>query len=144
MQKKEIKQIFTEDLEKYVAFLETTNQSLADAITEMENQEKIRKILIQIIRQYQKKHSLSIAKLQNVIKCSCPDYSAISMLTDLGIQHNIESLMNLAEESNDFDLIDCSNRNCQECWKQYINFMARALNNSPVDVKTIELNPEDE
>lgn len=134
------KPIFTEDLAKYRHFLEAADINLEASISTIVKEIETHKRLRDLIDIYQKNKELDPEKMSSLIKGSCPDFVSLAAFENLDSATSIESIFAEAEASN--AIFNCTSVSCETCWKNYINHMARLLNNSMLDIKSYD--PEDD
>ena len=129
------KPIFTEDLDKYRRFLEASNVNLEASVETMQNEITAKKKICNLIKTYQETKTLPPDAIESLIQTTCPDFITLSAFEKLNdnIFTSVETA--LAETEAGEPVYDCSTITCETCWKNYINHMARLLNQSFIDVK---------
>lgn len=135
------KPIFTEDLNKYASFLEASDVNLEATITAMRKETQVHQQIRDIVKKYQEEKTVASEDFEALAKTSCPDFVTLNAFEKINdYAGNVESILrdSEAEES----VFDCSGITCETCWKNYINHMARLLNQSYVDIKMY--GPEDD
>ena len=137
------KQIFTEDLSKYRHFLEASDVNIKASIQTMQQEIYMHKKICALIKKYQKTGEATKDDFQALSCISCPDFITLNTFEKLnaGAVQSFDELFDMPAEEV---VMDCSKTKCEVCWKNYINQMARCLNQSFVDIKLYEKKEDDD
>lgn len=137
------KPIFTEDLSKYGHFLEASDVNIQASISTMQKEIDVHKKINTIIKKYNTGKQFDKQDLTDLVQSSCPDFVTMNAFEKLN-SNLISSLDDLFNTPAEEVILDCSRTKCETCWKNYINQMARLLNQSFVDIKLYDLTTEDD
>ena len=131
------KQIFTEDLSKYGRFLEASDVNIQASIATMQQEIDMHKKICRIIEKYETARQVDKQDFDALVSSGCPDFVTLNAFEKLngGTAASLDELFDMPTEEI---VLDCSATKCETCWKNYINQMARLLNNSFIDVKLYE------
>ena len=138
------KHIFTEDLTKYRNFLRACDFNMFATAAMLKNELTAHQYIEDLISIYTETGELSLEKMEALVKTSCPDF---------GMLQGFQNLQNATTEDRIEDVLDDTGKNqvvincagipCETCWKNYINQIAREINQSAIDIKLYTL-PEEE
>lgn len=136
------KQFFTEDLSKYKHFLEASDVNIGASIATMQQEIDVHNKIIALIEQYQAQGTADKKDLTELARTSCPDFVTLNTFEKINSDFyaSVEDLFNASAEEV---VMDCSKTTCEICWKNYINQIARLLNQSMIDVKLYDPNEDD-
>ena len=128
------KQFFTEDLSKYMHFLKASDVNIAASIATMQQEIDVHQKIIDLIKRHQSGETIDKKSLTELAKISCPDFVTLNAFEKINsdVYASIDDLFNTPAEEI---VLDCSKMTCEICWKNYINQIARLLNQSFIDVK---------
>lgn len=137
------KQFFTEDLTKYGHFLEASDVNIQASISTMQQEIDVHRKICGLIQKYKAGEPVGRDDLQILVQTTCPDFVTLNAFEKLnsGTALSLDDLFNTPAEDI---VIDCSKTKCETCWKNYINQMARLLNQSFVDVKLYDPTEDDD
>lgn len=131
------KPIFTEDLSKYGRFLEASDVNIQASIDTMQREIDTHRKICRIIQTYQLEKRVEKEDVAELVKDGCPDFVTLNAFEKLNENQfgSLDELFNVPAEKI---VLDCSQTKCETCWKNYLNQMARLLNQSFVDIKLYE------
>jgi len=136
------KHFFTEDLSKYKSFLEACDVNIQASISTMQQEINVHKKICALIQKYNTEKNVTQEDMASLVKDSCPDFVTLSAFDKLSTG-TIESVDELFEMPGEEVVFDCSNTKCETCWKNYINQIAKLLNQGFVDIKLYEPTEDD-
>ena len=65
--------------------------------------------------------------MTELVKISCPPFSDLYTFNDEN-EDSVASLEDAFKKSQNEIVVDCSTRTCKICWRNYINQMAKVMN----------------
>ena len=136
------KHFFTEDLSKYKHFLRASDVNIAASIATMQQEIDVHQKIIALIERYQTEKTADKKDLTELAAVSCPDFVTLNAFEKMNSNaySSIDDLFNVPAEEI---VLDCSKTTCELCWKNYINQIARLLNQSFIDVKLYDPTEDD-
>ena len=137
------KPFFTEDLTKYRHFLEASDVNIQASIATMQQEIDAHKKICALIEKYQTEQSVGKEDMAQLVQSGCPDFITLNAFEKLngGMVGSLEELFDMPTEEA---ILDCSQMKCETCWKNYLNQMARLLNQSFVDIKLYDPSEDDD
>lgn len=122
---------------KYNELLQSMNNQLNIEMGAMKDTEELNNTIREIIKKKSNNKRVPISEYWKLAKYDCPNFGLLEVF-------NNESSYDLEDYRMPFNPLEdasydncCNVANCGECWRNYINSFADAVNNSAVTVKNL-------